>query len=593
MSIADSSTLVFQIPDTLFNETWEGFAALYLDTVAVVHSAYGSFADVIDALPIVFHLNHGSVGQLALAYLFSAPSNETLVQYGDLVLADPLTGLSDLNMVPVEQIAEVQLPTQPGERFWRYQTLGQTLRVIPHDISDFPARSRFTYRTGQHNYDDLDVMLGMRLSPKTDLNLGGLMKNYGVVTSQGEYKAQKIRGRLLRKIDERMEIRYSFLFNRFDLNEYVPCDKSSTTKPFRPHQKDLRYDHALTFEKKNFKVSLQHTRLYREFYDYHADIDELYKPDALRLTAELLRPIASFRVVAGGQGFANFIRSKNNDDFTLIQGREWMGVGYPIRPDIDFELLLNSTQRSGFAPSLYPSITLSFHPNEILRFQLLTSQNIEYPGPMELGYPAPVLAESWAQRAMKSTSTTLLAEYDTPKLTVFSSASYRRIKDRLVVSQSEEGMGFFNHPLENRLGLSGIVRYRPKEWIGLWLKGMYNIADSKDENYHLLNLPQSYVASHLELSGRFFKDDLFATLRVGANYCGPRWSFPVWTGEYGGEHIRLDGVVVPYARAIFVIDNVTIFVSMQNLLVAEYEIVYGYPMPGREFRWGLSWSLVD
>ena len=262
-------------------------------------------------------------------------------------------------------------------------------------------------------------------------------------------------------------------------------------------------------------------------------------------------------------------------------------------PSIDFEVLLRASQRRGFYPALNPTAALHYRPADKWRLQILTSQSCEYPGPMELGYPMPVLAESWNQRAMKSTSATLLAEYDAPKLTLFTSASYQRVKDRLVMSQSEDGMDFVNHPLETRLGLCASVRFRPKEWIRMWLKGMHNIANSQDENYHLVNLPQTFVASHIEMSGRFFKGDLFAILRIGANYFAPRWSFPVWAGEYGSEHVRLDGVVVPYARLIFVIDNVTIFASMQNLLDADYKVLYGYPMPGQEFRWGLSWNLVD
>jgi hypothetical protein len=593
----DSSSQARAMGDTLESEPPIGFVALQLDTGTVDLSGYGSFADVIDALPAIFHFNGGSIGQLATASLFAAPSKETLLQYDDLILNDPLTGLCDLNLIPVEQIAQVKLLTDPKERFWGFQTLGQVIQIVPSDISNIPIRSRITYRTGYNNYDDFDAMLGIRFSPRTDFNCGGLLKSYGGLSTHGDYKAQKIRGRLVRKIGESGEIRYSFLFNRFDLEEYLPYDDSSSTIAVQPHQKDLRYDHALTFEgnaaTNKFRVSLQHTRLYREFYDYHADIEELYEPDAIRFTSEWQGLVWRFRLMAGGHVFVNNIRSKEDEGFLLFEGREWTGARLGIGKIFDVEMLSKVIQRNGHSPVLTHAATFNYRPNERWRLQLLMSRNYDYPGPMELGYPVPVLAETWDQRPQKTLAVTALVGYDSPKLSIFGSVSDLRVEDRLVTSQSENGMDFVNLPLETRLGLSGSVHYRPSEWIGLWLKGLHYAAESLNSNYHLLDFPENYIASHVALSGRFFKDDLFATLHLGAKYFGQRRGYRLWTGEYNGEHMRLEKVVVPFVRVVFIIDNVKIFLSMQNLIGTEYEVLYGYPMPGRDFRWGLSWCLVD
>jgi len=596
VSLSDSSLLVIDQPDTHISEPWDGFSSLRIDTSEIVNSGYGSLGDVINVFPNAFYLNRGSIGQMALTSLFSAPPNEAQLQYDDLILTDPLTGLSDLNLIPVEQIAEVRLPTLAKQVFWGYQSLGQTLQIIPRDISNLPVRSRIAYRTGDYNYDDIDVMLGMRLSPKTDLNLGGLVKNFDGLTSHEEYNAQKIRGRLARKIGSDSNVRYSFLFNRFDLDVHLPYNIASTTIPVRPHQKDLRYDHAITFEKKSpnrLKIAFQHTRLYREYYDYRAEIEELYEPDVLRLSAEYSRPIRSFQFITGGQLYANFIRSKNVDNFATVQGLEWLGAAYKAKQNVEIELLLKSTQRSGFAPAVNPAATLRYNPTDRWRFQLITSQSTDYPGPMELCYPSPVLAKSWNQRPMKNSSATLLGEYSASKVSVFMSVSLGRIKDRLVTHQAQEGICFTNHPLETRIGISGAVRYQPADWLQFYFKGMYNTAQSSTDGYHLLNLPKGYITNYVDVSRRLFKGDLLTTLRLGVHYLGPRWSHSFWTGEYGGEHMKLQSILVPYARIIFLIDNVTIFFSMQNLLGTEYQLMYGYPMPGSEFRWGLNWNLVD
>jgi len=216
-----------------------------------------------------------------------------------LQLNDPVSGLVDWNLVPVESIHRLQIWDQPGEEAPGWLSPGYSLQVISRDLAGAGLRSATGYRVGANGYDDVDVRAGLKPTQTTALNAGGILKNYSGTAAEEKYRAQKINLKLERKIGSSARLSYLMLLNKMDRD--VPWTEETWPQVATMHEKLNRYDHGLAVQISGLRVLWQYTDVYREFYNYQrSGIQQIQDAARSRLLVQEAGKLAGLNWRSGG-----------------------------------------------------------------------------------------------------------------------------------------------------------------------------------------------------------------------------------------------------------------------------------------------------
>ncbi len=577
-------------------------ALFSIDSTAIKGSDYGSFADIWSRLPLAYVYDRGSVGQPAYPALATSDAGHTVVIYDDLVLNDPLSGKINLNLVPTESIAAAWIPFSASGQYTFTTAPARTVFLRSLDIAAQPVRTRVGYRTGDNGIDDVDVRLGIKISPQQSLNAGALLKNYGGTTSHSKYRTQKVNVKLQRALQRDWRVGYVLLYNRSDLDlalglnrPWSPPDPQTRTRSdealSRPHEKVVRFDHGLSLSGPHrFKAVLQFTDLYQELYGYrHTVVDQTLEAQRVSLGTTINPQWNSFSAIVAASmrwirpdfGFTN---AQNDWESTLSLGLQ-KRFG-----NIDFSLAsrLENSNQSSWRVLPHLSATLGIHKN-LIRIWLENDQRLpslleRYSnGPFALESMELIVQNSWIagagwQRKMGNWKGSL-------------SVMAEKVSDPLGIGLSSGVPVYQNGKDETRVCL---------DWQGTlsilsWLHATWRWQEYRLEGDQMLvKRPERWAQWVLRARRVFFRGDLDVTLYVGVDYFDSVSIYdPFFSDFHGYDIYTSDETIYPYVHARFIIGDATLYAAFHNAMSRDLSIWPGFPEPKAELRWGIIWSFVD
>jgi outer membrane cobalamin receptor len=559
---------------------------MQLDSNATRGSSYGSFADVLFEYPGIFHYDRGSVGQQALLSLYGGSGRHTTLYMDGLLLNDPITGLADFSLIPVEAIGGGTIQ-------------GQEIELESRDIAAAPLRSRVAYRTGMNGYDDIDARLGARFSSRTILNAGGVLRNYGgTTTANAKYRAQTINLVWRRQWSKQWQVSYRLLKNQLDRDIPLPVALAWWPALQQPHEKLDRYDHGLVVEKdQRLRFSWQYTDLHQEWYGYkHSVVDQ-----TMNAGRSILRVL--------WQGMWKKARWQTDGAwiFTYADGRDWEKKIY--KNDLQFRVQLQSTshvkwfwrlavqadKREDYALQVLPQAEAGRLLVHGWRIKLWQSSSLYTAGLAGRYGKGPLV---WGQSGLKAERSdnihlALEQQHNSGSL-FFSSGLWLQhqpiwsIYDPSVILQTS--LPYFQNGESHRIWTTDTgIEQNLTHAFSFYLKASYRHGDE----LALASEPKYWARGYLQYHKIFFGGDLNTTLRLGATLLGERHASALPYVDKSGAQSVLPSCWVPYGHAMFIIKDVTLFFVMQNLLATDYQVMNGYPMPKRQFRWGLVWNFFD
>ena len=110
------------------------------------------------------------------------------------------------------------------------------------------------------------------------------------------------------------------------------------------------------------------------------------------------------------------------------------------------------------------------------------------------------------------------------------------------------------------------------------------------DNTGLNDQPEITATSYLQYTDSFFQDDVRPTVRLEGRYFGKRNSTISHPYFYEPYHETFNPIVVLNAHATLDFGNLKIFILLENMLDAQYQLTYGYPMNARTLHYGLRWE---
>ncbi len=571
------------------------------DSALITGSNYFSFVDVFDALPFTTTLRRNAAGQPAPAWMFAGLPGVYRLDYNGLVLDDPVTGKVDLRMIPAESISHCQLLLDPQKRRLAAFGIGQTMQLVSRDLASLPIRSRVTYRTGQNGYDDIDARLGMLPRSNVAINAGGIAKSYVGTRAHEKYSVQKIDAAVKAIFKKRWSLRYRLLKYKSDLDVVLPVlpQPSDVVLPLlpqlqQPHEKIDRYDHGFFLHRDStLSAFVQLTDLHKEYYgNHHQHIDQIYDLFQIRSGLEYRRSFRALHARFGVDGINRFTKSHIRSSLYRWQLDGWADFTFPFSPRLQsvFTLLLRKMRAE--EAQMLPKWSLTYRCRPQTQLVLWMNRDWQFPsyesrysdGPLVLGNPD--------LQPLEYTHLGMVARFANHRFTLMAGTSALFLDNSHTTAWRVDQPVYINNRDKERYFIDLFCTYDLGRF-RLLLEARHGFFPGLDSGHYMTDLPAQSGQAYLRFFDIFFKGDLHADLRIGCAFWGERYSALPYGVQQGKTYYRLDPVVVPYAHAKCIIKDATLFLSVDNPLSLDYQIMYGFAMPKQLIRWGFSWNFLD
>lgn len=569
------------------------------DSLVARRQPYSSFADILNTLPGISIADRGSTGQPLYASLFGAPLGRQALRYNGLDLGDPLTGLTDLNLIPTESLAETRVVSDTELRRFGYSGgpgQGISLRTMALASASVPVRTRIAYRTGGMGYDDIDLRLGLWAMPKARIEAGILLKNSDGIDLAHAYEAQKIDLGIESPLMRKFAIRYQLLRNISDLDLLLPT--LAPSMPVlgidRPHRKEVRTDHGFSL---NLPAAVFHhlqiTDLHREMYP-RRDRAKMETVDALRAkwSSHWQGRFGSLLPVLGAQWQFTRLESQAWGDTDEHEGRWWSGMAW------------HSGMRSRFyagAAAIQTQDNWGVYPEGTFDFKL---KSVEMRGWFRKEAIAPTLAQRKERSVFgqgnsalvdeKQTSAGLLMQRNGERSGIAFSVAW--IDRQHPVLRRWDGaslsMSYSNGPAQEFFCSDMAVRWRFLSFLTLHLRGQL-LESRADDTNTVIDRPETIGRMQLEFHRIWFRGDLDFRFFVGVDTWGEQRGMAPFGAEIGGEPLLLEAAALPWLQITADVHDVSLFAMAGNALDLEVQSMPGFAQPGRFLRFGLVWNFYD
>ncbi len=554
-----------------------------IDSTAIQRSGYGSAADLLAQVPGVFIFDRGSVGQLAAASLFSGSFRHLDATWDGLLLNDPVSGIVDWNLAPVEGIERIDAWAGPGGETAGLISPGHSLYVAGRDLAGSGLRSATAYRTGGNGYDDVDVRLGLKPTAHSALTAGAVLKNYGGTAADEKYRAQKVNLSVERRFGPQWRLRYLLMLNKMDRDE--PWSASAPQVPFL-HEKLDRYDHGLGLQAHRVTVLWQYTDLYREFYHRPSPAaQQIQNAGRSRLLMQYGQRFGPVQWNSGGLWQHSRMEITGRSDGRRNDLEAWTQIGSPAGASWFWQAGIKVLRFGDEKIALLPQVQLARTLARGWNSRLWYGSHIASAG-LSGGYGM----ESYVagDRAFQQERSDLWAgalEKKGDAVRYFICVSYS--SDRMTLSSLQSQTAAFALDA-NRWAVDIGVEQKLNRCFSLYAD-LRQIRKGEEEP---LPQPAQQAWGCVQYANVFFAGDLDVRLRIGLNGWGERGENCLLPGTRLPS-TALSPVVVPYAHVGVKIKSVRLFFLLQNFAGIDYQLLPGYAMPKQQLRWGFVWDFFD
>ncbi len=572
------------------------------DSVLITGSNYYSFADVFDALPFATALRRNTVGQPVTAWMFAGPKGDFILDYNGLLLNDPISNSVDLRMIPSESVASCELVLDPDKRRLGSYGTGRTLQLFSRDLASLPIRSRVTYRTGMNGYDDIDARLGILPHPRLALNAGGLAKSYFGAEENEKYSVQKIDFALEYIIKPRWSVRYRLLKYKSDLDVLLPALPLSFVQggPLvpqlqQPHEKIERYDHGFFVQRDSSLYGvLQLTDHHRELYGKDRSLlDQTIDLSRLRAAFEWKHSSSKLDMRLGAQGIGDDLKYDNQNPERFYRLDGWVNLSLPVSGRIKTCFDLHLCKAKHYDPVFLPRFSLTYRHRR--QTQLVLWLNREWSLP---GYSARYSGGPWVLGnpdlgPARYTQMGAALRFGQGILSVVTGAGALLAANDHITALVDDQPRYIDGGKDKRAFFDLSASLTLNRQFTFFVQGRQSILTHDQNDQPLIDIPVQIADFYLRFFDIFFKKDLHVDLRVGCNFWGERYAMLPFGVRRGGTLYRLDAALVPYAHAKCIIKDATLFLTIDNPLSVDYEVIHGFPRVQQLIRWGFSWDFLD
>jgi len=611
------SFYIFLILFCFFSDVYAVSDSLLFATRLEIHAAqkknYRTLGDILFSLPGLWVRDIGSVGQWASPRIWGSHQNQTLLLLDGRPIGDPWSGISDLNLVPVEMIDHIEV--YPSLNPFGFTPIGGVVNLVSEETPSNRPYTKIVYRTGTHKLSDLDVTFGQKLTPKFEILSGVLMKKYGETLPNEKYKSQQIRSKIRYILSSDLEFGYSILSNKSDLYLPfpfpIPGDSLILTSP---HRDQLRHDHTLETNLNlmgtSNQIRFEYTSISHEIRENNADSTQSFPVNSATLSFKQNLEKRGIPLSWGLHTMRRQVKDLNGHPFSDTRTHGFLQGAFSLNNRFHNHFQIHGHVSTNGKLKFLLSNQLSWTPRPSMQIWSGYSESIRDPSLGErFGFPfypfPPVdthqlMAINYLDNLMPNPNLKpeLGRTFETGirwqwgKIRTHLRGFLRSTRDLIEAMVTQEGIQFRNQVKATFQGFESQFYLGP--WFGLNGSITLNFLNATDgEGENLLERPNSWGNGTLAWEHGFFQNDLQVHLGVTGRYWTGFWKLSGENPDLPVMEFQDAGYCLDFKIHLTIIQNATFSFAIDNVLGTELSYVSTFFMPQKITRIGFSWELLD
>lgn len=556
--------------------------------------------DQMKLLPGVSALDFGTLGAFSPLIIRGSSPPQSLILLDEVVLEDPILGSLNSSLIPIHLVEQVNFtPVGSVLPFGVYAPFG-TVRFSTYTFAGERPYSRVNFSTGDWGYSDIGIIFGLPISPTSSFELAGNREEYGGFKGfNNGHEGSRIIGKLFYHPRPNLSVKYSALINKHTTE--IPAPLLPDFFPFAlGKRKERRFDQVIRFQWGNIRQN--HQQLTGYFY-FSRLVQESFTDSLLFRNKNLLFELALQHQIFwrlgqfayGGQvKFYDFTSALLKDHADRL-GQIFMRQTLQPMQSLIINTQLRFEKHDAFSGALLPSAQVLLQPGPKLNFWLGFQQGRRYPTFSERYWKSETFLGQPSLHNEKTTGLELGSRWQvTPEFLL--RGSFYLLKTTNWISRkilpNAEVITLKNAGTRTIHGVDFSMDWRPVKHGKLGFVTSYmQVKESEIEKQ--LEVPEFQIYSYFQIGHSFFENYVFVTLRLDGRFFGKRHglkfsdptTFPVITNL--SETAVVDGKISLHFT------DATIFFGIDNLFDNIYQLVPGFFVQPRAFRFGIEWEFLD
>jgi len=554
---------------------------------------YEDIGDIISTIPGVFLFDHGSAGQQLFFSRHGSSVNHVKVYLDGRPVYNPLTGGTDLNILPVGLVNELKMENNLSNYY--VPNSSEILSVQSRKYEEEVPYSQIYHHKAGLGFSDVDFIFGQPIARKMNILLGGDIKSFDGRDNAYVYEHQNFRGKLEYLYSPGWRFEYSILNNTF--NRSTPgqlMDSGNYCTPDAQY-KMQRNDHTLNVfgnvlnsNWQNFRANIYYSNLVTKLSDDSYDLKNRNHSSYAGLNFLFLQKFwGQLFTVAGDFEHdwtdATEVGAHRFSFGSISIQHDWASkekFGLKLKANLNFHEMYNTNFSGGVGSFLNIS--------KYIKLNLLALQSIRSPSLFELFSNTNFIGNSHLKN---ETHQKIIAEIECNFLdnVQIKTNFYKKNIQQLIQYQPLDSTqaNFQNGRNLQFYGFDFFANWK------LGTKIQLKTTLSAIDNQNMFDLPNLQLSENIQYNNRFFENYLNTTIRVEGKFIGERKSIIVYPYQYSASYANLSPIFILNATAVFGFGNLNIFLKFENILNEEYQIIYGFPMRERTFHYGVRWEFWD
>jgi outer membrane cobalamin receptor len=557
--------------------------------------------DWMNVMPSVFPLDYGSLGQISpLTFRGSSPQAGGILLDG-VPLDEPIHGFANSANLPINLISKMEFA---GAGVFTPYGASAAAGLLLLDFYQFSGKrpySKVLFRAGDWGYSDIGIIFGLPVIKNTSLLIGANRQELDGFQPQSNHKGSRIFGRIAHRASNGLEIYYSGFLNKDDVAVPAPLLPDLVPQLTDSKRKEHRFEQVLSVRVGNLATKNRQLRgrvVFSKIVQESFNDSLLFRNRALTFGAGFQQDliISNHHLALGGEMKFYDLSSRQLGDHTDRVGQIFVRNAFWIAEKIELGAQFRLEKHSSYSAAFTPSAHLKFEWSPQNQIWLGAQRAERYPSFAERFWPTTFFRGDSSLTGESATTFELGLKN-----------TYKKLQIEAAV---------FHHQFDDWIGLVATVRdtvtiLRPQNLgdrtiRGVDLRLIWNCLSGgqlgvvgsylhlrEDDPAKRLQVPKYVLYSYLEYVRPFFQKFVFVKLRVAGRVFGKRFGLFYPSGATVPEMMKKENDAILDGQISFEFSDAKLSLSIENLLDRDYQLVPGFSMPPKTFRFAIEWEFLD
>ena len=586
---------------------WESTAnVFFLNGQEIQGSTALHLGDALSSIPGISIGEYGGLGQNVALSMRGSTAGQVLVLVDGVPVNDLQLGGFDLNRLCLDNIDRVEIIRGAASPLYGADAMGGVINVITRQAPLSGITSTVSYRQGDHGLERITGRLARPLGKGFRIHLLGSKTDYDGFRQNSDYSNQHLDTRLSYSLGSRGQLAYNMQYYDADLG--TPGMEELPTPSSR--QQDKSWHHTLSLQISPRQGHNLRSIIYRQYSRQEFDNpDWLIEADHSRWIhgAEVqhtFSPLRTHTFTWGGEVQHRQLDSSENGQHDLNRGALFAQDEIAVVEFLRARLTARYDYHQGFDDQINPGLTVTCLIRESASLFVSLRRAYRAPTFNDLYWPQ-------AQYDYDSDGQFDYGESGNPNIRPERAISsqiglrgrigplqgdlclfHRRVEDLIQWEDVDNSLAYgYWMPVNTEQALIQGVEAHLEGDLCTYLQGSlsYSFLDARNRRSdHLLPYqPVHRLFAILESGLTIIEDQLACSARIELEGIGERYAD-------GAEKERLAAETRLNSRfETRFLEHLTVYLTGRNLGDRRCILRSGYPLPGRTFSGGLSWTFRD